>query len=259
MSLLINPYRYVDGGGGGTWSPSDLADLAGWWDPSELALADGAAVSTLTDKTANGYNLTGAGTTRPVYDTSTPFVSSLPSLHFDGSDDYLSAGDVLDPGAGSFSMFFVMATTKTSAQRAIQKRGTGGFGSTTGWQFGRGSSRFDNIAIDDGAGAYRQVNMAAWPGSDGNPHVVGLLWDAGTDTLTCRADSGGTEVSNSVSSGTVGTVDTTRAFTLGCADDGGARSQFWLGHIGEIIFCNDLLTSSEITEVEGYLSDKWVS
>lgn len=72
------------------FSPANIAGLEGWWKASDLALADGAAVSSWTDRSGNGNDLVqvvGAG--QPLYKTNV--LNGQPVVRFDGIDDNLHA------------------------------------------------------------------------------------------------------------------------------------------------------------------------
>lgn len=67
MSMLINPYVFTAGGGIST--PSDLADIWDWWEPSRDSGTNGVGLQTLTGQ-ANARNWSQATSgSRPLYDT----------------------------------------------------------------------------------------------------------------------------------------------------------------------------------------------
>jgi hypothetical protein len=98
--------------GGAAWVPTDIgAGLKAWYDWSDLTTlfqlsggttavaADTDPIGYTADKSGNGNHITQATSgKRPLYKTSAGLSWAL----FDGTDDWLSAGDVLDLGTNSW-------------------------------------------------------------------------------------------------------------------------------------------------------------
>ena len=85
------------------------------------------------------------------------------ALDFDGTDDFVDFGNVLNPGTKDFSISYRASIRNTDAQayRVIQKRGSGAFGTVGGFVIGSSGSgggafagSIDRAFVDDGAGNY---------------------------------------------------------------------------------------------------------
>lgn len=78
------------------WTPSHRdPTLTAWWDAADTGTISQASgkVTAITDKSENGYTmLQGTDASRPL--TGSTNINSLNALYFDGSDDWLEAGNV---------------------------------------------------------------------------------------------------------------------------------------------------------------------
>jgi hypothetical protein len=72
-------------------------------------LSDGDPVSTWSDRSASANNVTQSGTARPTFETNEQ--GGQPVLLFDGTDDFLNGGDILDMGTNSLTMIVVAKRT----------------------------------------------------------------------------------------------------------------------------------------------------
>lgn len=68
-------------------------------------LSDGDPVSTWSDRGGSANSVTQSGTARPTFETNDQ--GGQPVLLFDGSDDFLNGGDILDIGTNSLTMIVV--------------------------------------------------------------------------------------------------------------------------------------------------------
>lgn len=64
--MIINPYFVTAGGGGAT--PSDIANIWDWWEPSRDTYNNNDPMPTLTGQFA-AHNFTSTGSNRPIYTT----------------------------------------------------------------------------------------------------------------------------------------------------------------------------------------------
>lgn len=73
-----------------TWSPLNISQLKLWYDASQIAgLLDGDPVATWPDMSGNSFDATqGVAASRPLYKIG--IVNGLPTVRFDGTNDYLS-------------------------------------------------------------------------------------------------------------------------------------------------------------------------
>ena len=151
-------------------------------------------------------------------------------LDFDGSDDVLDGGNILNPGTKDMTaaIFFKGHDdfpTGGSGGRLIQKRGTGSFNSTPGYQLcvRRQSSNLllDNTGLDDD-----NVNSRVYNSNADIGLVVGqralLSIERETDEIVVRLD--GNRVGGDPTGGGIsGSLDTVEPFTIGATETGGTQ------------------------------------
>lgn len=114
--MIINPFVF-----GSAFSPADVPGLYQWLDASQLSLSDNDAVSSWTDESGNGRHATqGTGANQPTFKTG--IVNGLSVIRFDGTNDFLSLGNLsaltegevfvvfkldADPGTNSGGLMFL--------------------------------------------------------------------------------------------------------------------------------------------------------
>ena len=91
-----------------TFVPSDYNSNVGLWiaGRKETGYANSDPVGTANDESGNNRDFTSSGSSRPTFVTGA--VNGLPAYDFDGTDDWMSAGDVLDLGTNSMTMMLVI-------------------------------------------------------------------------------------------------------------------------------------------------------
>lgn len=80
---------------GGCDNPGDAintGDAKARWDAQAISLRDGEAVNSWPDGSRNRYDATAIGRSRPTY----KIADGLPAVHFDGSGNYMVAGNAAD-------------------------------------------------------------------------------------------------------------------------------------------------------------------
>lgn len=83
-------YRQAPASGGGSFNPTNVADLIFWLDTDALSGSDGDAVQTFPDAW-NDYDFSHATSgNRPLLTNSTPTLGNKKTLWFDGSNDFLT-------------------------------------------------------------------------------------------------------------------------------------------------------------------------
>lgn len=76
-----------------------------WLDANTLALANGTACGSWTDRSGNAWTATSATTSRPIFRTNQ--LNGFPSLDFDGSNDYLAMSNVTGIDGQPITWFLV--------------------------------------------------------------------------------------------------------------------------------------------------------
>lgn len=211
------------------WSANDIpdsGDLHAQYDATEITASDEDSVSTWSDATGNGYDLTATGS--PTYKTSG--INGNPVVGLDGTDDYF---DVSWTAFSQPFSIYIVAQYPTASQ--------------SGEIFdGINASSNRHLFDSDGSDNLRMYTTTGITGSgaDTNPHIFSTLWDGGNSTL--RKD--GTQDA----SGDVGTNDSA-GITVGARGDQNAYGEVEIGEI--LIYPQD--KSGIQSDIESYLSDKW--
>jgi hypothetical protein len=105
LALLRHRAPFID--------PSSIPSLAAWWDFSSLGLADGTAISSVTDRSGHGNAATQVtGTKQPLFKTS--IQNGLGVARFDGTDDVLSTSVVNNVATRTVFIVAVQAAATTS-------------------------------------------------------------------------------------------------------------------------------------------------
>jgi hypothetical protein len=224
--------------GAPAFSPLDLPGLVGWWDPSLLALSNGANVTTLEDQSANGNDL--AAGTAPTFLASG--INGLGSLTMGPGTLYKAS--MVDYGTNHHIFAVVRATT---------------------WEYkdllGSGTSAGDILVQTDSSkkpksyywatGADMEV-LGGTAMTDDTPYIIEHILTA--TQLKSKSTPDGTE--GAVAS--AGTRPTgLKQFVLGGRASG---SPSFVGTIGEVILCAGTdLAAGERADAITYLTDKWLT
>jgi hypothetical protein len=172
-------------------------------------------------------------------------------LDFDGTNDFIDCGNVLNPGSNSMTIgFWMRSTTGPSAtiRRVLQKRGTGTFGTVAGWQLSYGNAfggGWDNSGFDDGTNYVRLNDGSDYGVFDGEPHHLFVTWDAPNNAIDLFVD-GIDQGVTTLTDGAVGSIGGTRNLTMGCAwNSAGTQSQFYRGGLDDVRIWFRLLSAAE--------------
>lgn len=242
------------------WLPSDLGSgLKLWLDANDSATItlNGSTVSQWNDKSGTGNDVSNAtSASQPTYQA-TGF-NSLPTVSFDGSDDFLGKSSVVDiPSTGDlfYGVIYKMDTTSgiwnwIVGHRSAANTSTNG---TIGIQRGGGDSQVGchntdvadtRIKVDvTSLTVNRIATMGRAGGTNGN---------GGTVTVTATEPS----QASYLTSGTQGWTSSSGSFLqIGGRQQSGTN--FFDGQISEVIACNRNLTTDERQKFEGYVAWKW--
>jgi len=205
----------------------DGSDLHAHFDAAAISATDGDTISTWTDQTGNGFDLT-AGSA-PVYRDSA--INANPSLEFDFAD-YL---DVQFSALSQPNTIFAVVQIRegigdNNTHFIFDGRGTGrnGLNYNTSDNF---SIFAGNVEVEDGS-------------ADANPHIISTLFDGSNSSV--RKDGGASSTGNAGS-------DSLDGFSVGSDNDQSANSSVFVSEI--LIYPQD--KSGIQSDVESYLADKW--
>jgi len=170
---------------------------------------------------------------------------------FNGTDDYISFGDNLDPGTGDYSIQYWSKDTDSEDAtywRTVQKRGTGGK-TTPGIQVSGDGGKFDNTFICDNSNNYAAISATDYGTNDGRWHHVAVTWDNSAAELKLYIDGEYKETGSTSGSPAGKDMSTTRELAFGAAwDDVSTQSQFYTGTLDEVKISTTVITAEEIAE-----------
>lgn len=231
---------------GGAFAPDDIAGLTLWLDADDA--------STITETSGNvtewADKSSQALTFSPISGnavTGTRTINSLNALDFVGAGNSRYESDttalLVNGTDGTFTAFAVATTDTTSGIADLISQDQSG-GSRMPQYMRRNGSNFETVRIigsvvSDGSGVTLSTGTAYL--FRVSHSASGAAVEAVVDGSSNGAGSG---------SGTNGTLTLT-------VDLGRSSNGDWDGLIGEILFYNSILGSSDIASVETYLSDKW--
>lgn len=227
----------VDSGGGGGSDPSSISDLHAWYDADALTgLSDTDPVAQWDDESINGHHLTqDTGSAQPTYRTNR--LNGLPGVAFDGGDG------VFTPPSDAFS------AVSGATVFVVAQHSSGSLGSAQSAFAGRTSGGLNTHSV---AGSGSSGNWSLWAGSTLDS---GVDVSASAHRITAVVDgaSSSIDIDGTSQPGNAGTRSSTRWF-IGLS---GGFNQNWSGEVFEVIVYTRVLNSTEIADVESYLTTKW--
>ena len=198
-----------------SFKPSDLSDLELWLDAKDESSVTHSsnAVSQWSDKSGNNKHVTqGTAASKPTF--STNGLNSMPTLSFDGTNDFLNRNDAnptlgstdLDSrtGGDTWSVFVVGQGGANTFHQAGGGRSStfigkgGGIGSGGTFALGLLTHNGANSALStprwfvqqngfSGSGAEANNNWT--PGAINSPVVIGAIWDGSVTTGTLNGSA----------------------------------------------------------------------
>lgn len=266
-----HPYRW-DGtlfGGPKLWRPDALgASLALWLDAEDASTItlNGSTVSQWNDKSGNGRNMSQAtASAQPTY--SATVLGGKPALTFDGTSDFMSAGDTLDVETSNLTIMSVVKYATNNQSGIIVGKSLLGPGAgryslgrfLSGGNFGTGA-QFNSflVAWDPSTGtlfttvADSSTNTKILGGewSRGVSNGYDKIWDNGTNTATLTY-AGDTNTLNNTNELWIGAYQSTSGTTPPSA------SSYLNGQMAEVVIVQSVLSTTDRQKLEGYLAWKW--
>ena len=213
--------------------PIPLSGLLAWWDVAKISAAEGDAVSTVTDLSGNGYDLTSSSTNRPTYTRTA--AGPFPALYFDGVNDGMTNGSLITDRR-ALTTFTVIRPLRSGLQNTFLALGSNQFRLQhyqTVAQLYNGSSYLFGALTGSQVPIYDDWQIVTTTNDASNSIVY-----KGPYTQSDTALSAGGQT----------------AIALGRDD---ASSTFFKGHIAEVIVYNRVLTATERMQVEARLRAKY--
>lgn len=233
--------------GDDSFSPANLSSLNLWLDAgdsSKIAVSAPNTVSTVTDKSSNGYvfNVGGPGSVG----TNMGNINGVNTIDFDGSSYLLSSSPFVI--GNNFSMFVVAEIDSVDDvnDSLISMRG----GSGPNWQIdaGGGVNKF-NIRIFNTTSTANLTTKVFSTSHEPGPAVFELIFNLTANTAEVLLDG--------VSLGTTPYINGTNAGNSLCIFANRALTKRIDGRVGEVIATSSVLTNAQRQKVEGYLAEKW--
>ena len=247
---------------GAPWTPADLPQPpALWLDASDLSASP---VSAWNDKSGNSRNFAQAtGANQPAY-SATSFNTSYPGVTFDGSSDFMSAGDTLDMGTNSLTVMSAVryATSNNSGTIIAKTRYAGGAGrwtlyrTLTGATFGSGTQYDTVLQPDFLPGAILQV-----ANSSTSARINGFVLDRSTSG-SCKIWNNGTNTASATFTGNTTDFNNTDQLWLGAFQNSSGTTpptagSYLNGVIAEVVVVQTAMSDTDRQKLEGYLAWKW--
>jgi hypothetical protein len=210
-----------------------------WYDADALALSDGAAVSSWTDRSAAAdHAVQATGSQQPTYKTA--IVNGHAVLRFDGSDDFMQFAEILD-SSGSTAHFFVVAKSNAAGNRGILSTRSG---STRGWSI-----------------RYSAPTGLLYYHTNNSPNVGYTVTDqfnvieVQRNGLTVTLGANGTLGTPTAISGYAASSE--NRTTIGSEAGASAGPAYLAGDIAEIIIYDHVLSSEDRTDILNHLAAKY--
>ena len=242
-ALLVSLAICVAGGVSGAQTPDTVSDLVLWLDASDVngdgsQPSDGATIGTWTDKSGLGNDAT-----EPLLASQPTFrhqtYGCKPGLYFDRLATGLS-GDIVRPNAQEFTVFIVAevgAANSTTRNAIMEISSAGGSGPRSIFFV----PQIHPTALTSPLN-FDTLQVLRW--TETAPNGNFSLYETGVANT----------VNASKSWGVVG--DTNVSYFI--ADDRTGGDDLEESYINEILIYDRILTAQEITDIESYLSAKWL-
>jgi hypothetical protein len=230
-----------------------ISNVVAWWDASDASSFTFSSGNVVQDwrSRIGSYTLTQAtSANRP---TRSGTVNGLPSVVFDGTNDGLSVANFdLTPGGQKFSMWAVVSAASGSSMALAEH--TTNFNNTSGaFSCFRESSNVVSLNKVQGAGNFYSTFQTTGTITTTPKAFLGFH----DGTLSTDETSGRL---NALTAGTRPLNQNTNANNVNATLYVGARagtSAFLNGQICELGFTTSVMSNSEISFLESYLSSKW--
>jgi hypothetical protein len=199
----------------------------------EEAQLEVAASASAYQKVTTRYDITEAGQ------------RDLHYLVFDGVDDFLTAGNVLDLGASDRTAAFGVQVFNAGYGSLLSKRGTGSYGSNPGWGL-RAMSRRLHLEFDDGASGSTGAIGGAGGLADRAVHVAEIEFG-----VQARSYRDGSLSASTADISALGDSTGTQEFHIGGKPASYAEMRLYGAVVRE-----GLLTAMERGKAEAFLAQK---
>jgi hypothetical protein len=229
------------------WQPTDLPNCKIWIKADTNITKDGSDhVRLVGDQSGQGNDFSqGTGSCQPLWVDNQ--LNGLPILRFDGINDFLSCGDVLDLHTNSWSMFIVYKKTTSNFCNIIGKTNFVG-----DQEYEIFSMSLDGISIYSAPGFYTSSFSVSQ--SQTSFLLVEAIQNRSIFQQPRYVYVNGNLIGSDSQGYTINDFDTALNFTIGSRSNGDYN---FAGDIAEIILYFDFFTDTDRQKVESYLKIKY--
>jgi hypothetical protein len=233
------------------FKPSDLTGLINWLDADDsesVELSSGSNVSKWLDKSNSELEFTVQGSA-PQYDSN--------KLTFNGSNQSLTTTSGLSVfnNLTTMTIFYIDRPNRRISSETMLTIGYSGFSNSDNFMGFNSNSSLYRFYARNSSGGFQNVNVnndSTDRPTDSINKSIGI-WN-GTNRFQAYI--------NGKDTGSITTVNTTpvtcNRISIGRSNpQSGFATNFFQGDIHELIIYNRELTTSEISQVESYLDNKW--
>jgi hypothetical protein len=218
------------------FSPTDIAGLETWLKADAISASDGDPVATWEDShTSNKDAAQATSGSRPTYQTSE--INGLPVVRFDGTDDFMTVAGIVNNDATRTLFCVVRLVALNSGDYVLAFATNAGIRNTSAYQY---------FANSGGTGVAIGANDV------GGAHIIAIRWNS-TGSADVYYDSGS---ATNFDPDDVYQANTPNALHLGSRVAGAIPSQV---DFGEVLVYDSALSDTDLDDVRGYLSDKWLA
>ena len=244
------------------WVPTQVSGCVLWLDAADpngtgVLPASGSAIASWKDKSSNGF--TGTALNSPTYQANVQ--NNLPVIRFNGTNQYINFGNVLNLGTNPLAIFVITKFDTTNETGIIGK--TAYTGADMRWALwygkaavGSSTTGVQNIYQDNAQSGSSLVST--------NPATIGSqynLYSYFTNRTNFSLNLNGSLAQSATVTGTPTIFSTSYNLLVAAyADSGGVnpRSTMYLnGDIAELLIYFTNQTTAQQQQVEGYLAWKW--
>lgn len=241
-SIVISKMRLTTAAAITQSSPvSSIPNLTSWYETTSEKSFDyaesknGSVVTNWYDinpQSSTKFNATASGTARPVYTTDS--INNLPTLNFDGTNDAMTIGSVIEAFPVGFTVFIVESRNSATSSAMF---GTSNGQGATDMGYSVSDGHVIMMANSSAAGSHWLL-YGNYAYTAKSPRI----WAFSNNVYLNGANLGG-------ANGTRGGAGT---YTIGRGGNG-----FYSGSIAEVIIYARYLKNEERRSVEAYLAKKW--
>jgi len=235
-------------------NPPVTANLALWVDASQLPAG---AVTTVPNLAPGGSGSFATVGTAPTVEAGINYVKAL---KFSGNGALLSGNAYTYTGSNQMTVFSVATSTSAAANSSWQ--GYLSFGTGSGADYNTNGAMMPLGAYSGGVnfapaanGGFLAGNGVTMP--QATPYITAQKITLGVSSTFAVITANATNNANG--GGTNATNFNVHYTAIGGRMNNTSAGSYWSGYVGEILVYNGILSDSDITAVEAYLKNKWLS